>query len=557
MEGKIILSVFFCSLILGMVGLSQSAFAEPFTVSPTFVDSFLVFAQIDSGAAHAFSTDGTKMFVLESNGEIIFEYTLGTPFDISTASYSGDFFSLASEGNEIGGMAFSPDGTKMFVVEGIERKVLQYTLGTPFDISTASYSGDFFPVPQVQNNCLTNVTFKPDGTKMFVMGNCPDAVLEYNLGIAFNVTTASYSGNSFPVSELVSTGVVFSPDGTKMFVIGHSGNVSEYILSNGFDLSNVSFVNSFLASQDFNPNGVTLSSDGTKVFVSGPNNKVSEYSLNGAYTLSPTFVDSFSVVTEEFNPRDVAFSSDGTKMFVVGDTGNDINEYTLGTPFDVSTASYSGNSFPVSQDFIPQGVAFSSNGVKMFVVGSFNNEVYEYTLGTPFDVSAVSFIHSFSVQTQDTDPLGVAFSSNGVKMFVVGDSTDTVYEYTLGTPFDVSTASYSEKSFPVGPQDLTPEGVAFSTDGTKMFVVGSFGDAVYEYQISPPILCAPPTLGDWTVNTSCTMTSNATAPSDVIIPNGIVLTIPNGVTLDINFATSNLTVQSGGKVLIQSGGAIT
>jgi len=53
------------------------------------------------------------------------------------------------------------------------------------------------------------------------------------------------------------------------------------------------------------------------------------------------------------------------------------------------------------------------------------------------------------------------------------------------------------------------------------------------------------------------MTGDATVNGNVIVPNGVVLTIPNGVTLDINFVTKNLTVQAGGGVLIQAGGKIT
>ena len=65
-------------------------------------------------------------------------------------------------------------------------------------------------------------------------------------------------------------------------------------------------------------------------------------------------------------------------------------------------------------------MAFSSNGTKMFVVGSGEKDVNEYTLSTPFDVSTASFVDAFSVALQETSPQGVAFSSNGTKMFVVG-----------------------------------------------------------------------------------------------------------------------------------------
>ena len=40
---------------------------------------------------------------------------------------------------------------------------------------------------------------------------------------------------------------------------------------------------------------------------------------------------------QENNPRGIAFSSDGTKMFIIGATGDDVNEYDLSAPFDAST----------------------------------------------------------------------------------------------------------------------------------------------------------------------------------------------------------------------------
>ena len=54
------------------------------------------------------------------------------------------------------------------------------------------------------------------------------------------------------------------------------------------------------------------------------------------------------------------------------------------------------------------------------------------------------------------------------------------------------------------------------------------------------------------------------SPSNPIINNGdlivemnSVLTIPAGVSLDIDFSMHKITVESGGGVLIEAGGAIT
>jgi len=96
LEGKVILSVLVGILILGTLGLSQNALADPLTLFHTsFVDSFSVAAQDTAPSDVAFSSDGTKMFVLGNDGDAVNEYTLTTAFDVSTASFV-DSFSVAA-----------------------------------------------------------------------------------------------------------------------------------------------------------------------------------------------------------------------------------------------------------------------------------------------------------------------------------------------------------------------------------------------------------------------------------------------------------------------------
>ena len=66
-------------------------------------------------------------------------------------------------------------------------------------------------------------------------------------------------------------------------------------------------------------------------------------------------------------------------------------------------------------------------------------------------------------------------------MFIVGDSNNTIFQYTLTTGFDVSTASYADISFSVNSQDITPMALAFNSDGTKLYVVGLQNEAVFQY----------------------------------------------------------------------------
>lgn len=69
--------------------------------------------------------------------------------------------------------------------------------------------------------------------------------------------------------------------------------------------------------------------------------------------------------------------------------------------------------------------------------------------------------------------------------------------------------------------------------------------------------CDVPSSGDWIVTTSCILSNSATVAGNVLVQNNSVVTIPSGVTLDINFVTKNLTVKSGSGVLVESGGTIT
>ena len=83
-------------------------------------------------------------------------------------------------------------------------------------------------------------------------------------------------------------------------------------------------------------------------------------------------------------------------------------------------------------------------------------------------------------------------------------------------------------------------------------------DTTYIENFVTPVtnVCIVPTLGDWTISASCTLISSSTAQANVIIQNGAVLTIPNGISLDIDFTSKHLLIKSGGGVLIKAGGKI-
>jgi hypothetical protein len=118
-------------------------------------------------------------------------------------------------------------------------------------------------------------------------------------------------------------------------------------------------------------------------------------------------------------------------MYVIGNVGDAVSQYTLSTAWNVSTATFL-QSFSVSgQESNPQCVTFTGDGSRMFVVGSSGDDVNVYNLTTPWDISTSVFVNVFSVSSQDTIPAGIYIKPDGTKMYIMGQANDTVYQYTV------------------------------------------------------------------------------------------------------------------------------
>ncbi len=151
--------------------------------------------------------------------------------------------------------------------------------------------------------------------------------------------------------------------------------------------------------------------------------------------------------------------------------------------WDVSTASHLQLFSVNAQETSPQGVFFKPDGLKMYITGSTGDDVNEYDLSTAWDVTTAVFLQLFSIAGQDTFPGDFFFKPDGLKMYIVGTTGDDVNEYDLSTAWDISTAVFLQL-FSVSAQDTAPVGLSFKPDGLKMYIAGSANDSVYEYDLS-------------------------------------------------------------------------
>ena len=225
------------------------------------------------------------MYVPDSYTGYVYQYSLSTAFDVSSASYLNYYVS----GVTIQSMSFNNDGTKLFLLTA--NQIREYSVSTAFDTSSTVSLTTYTDLSS-QESAMTGFAFNNDGTKMFTVGYNNDKVYEYALSTAFDVSSSSLSfTDSLSISsqEQIPTEIRFNLDGTKMYITGNEGrDINEYTLSTAFDISStVTHKGSYsLTSSDSYPTGFSFNNDGTKLFTTGANfDRVNEHSLTTPFSL--------------------------------------------------------------------------------------------------------------------------------------------------------------------------------------------------------------------------------------------------------------------------------
>lgn len=230
-----------------------------------------------------FKSDGTKLYIshdlpLSSDG--IKEYTMSTAWDISTLSLSHTL-DVSSTTTSSQGIYIKPDGSSLYITSGNDDTIYRYNLSTDWDLSTATSASQSFYVSSNEPS-PTDVTFKPDGTRMYVCGTGSEAVSEYSLSTAWDVSTASYQNQfSTTTQSAYPSCVSFNDDGTKMYITTYSSSadIFEYDLSTAWDISTASYNSvSFGDSTLSSPWIHAFKSDGSKAYFIDDTDVVYQYS---------------------------------------------------------------------------------------------------------------------------------------------------------------------------------------------------------------------------------------------------------------------------------------
>ena len=443
----------------------------------------------NNGQVFRFGLDGYKLYIAENSDRIV-EYSLTSPYDLSTVVVlGGNSVYIGNESTTAYDIAFNPDGTTMYILS--EAIIFEYSLSIPWQVNSAVYTTVNFSVAG-QDNAATTFKFKPDGTQMFMLG-INDNLHKYDMSTPWDISTAVYDDAIINIGykEQSTMGMFINDAGDRMYITGLSNDkVFEFKFTTPWDFSVLDGLAQEIdiSSESLNPYHIEFSPSGYEMFLYDGTSKVYVYKLDTAWELTTAnyYHNNLYLALRDNTPRDIEFSHDGSKLFYLGGANTNVFAWELKVPWDVSSGTYSSEFFDVSGLFAsPSGLRLSPDGNRMFVCGYSADIVAQYDLGTPWDISTAVFNNSYSVSINDTTPIGLDFNKDGTIMYIVGGANDKIFSYTLSTVWDITSSTYLGVYTPTETGSAL-NGVTFNPSGTKMYLTDNTNTTSYQYSLSTP-----------------------------------------------------------------------
>ena len=317
----------------------------------------------------------------------------------------------------INGLTFNDDGTKIFIItsfNGSEDFVSEYTLSTPYDISTRSYAGDsercLLDAPDDANTDVPgdqgagqggDMTFSSDGLIMLTtnrgLNNAAlDFVLKFTLTTAYDVSTCSFDSVRYVDTDVLQ-------DGT-------TAGDREYANKNHLK-------------------GIAIKPDGTKIFLSfndkdSDKDSIKEYTLSTPFDLSTMALETTAIqLHESDNPEAIAFNNNGRRLFLAYKDGQRVVQYSLPTAYSLVGAVLDGTATPLNSSgnsFSLGALGFNSSGLKLYVSNFNVNEILEYDLICPFNIIS----GKCPSITENSDQTGMALAQIEIAKRTIDHATD-------------------------------------------------------------------------------------------------------------------------------------
>ncbi len=513
----------------------QYALATPFDITSgvTFETSFGI--ADDNPTSVTFSADGLRMFILGADSDQIVQYRLDTNFDLSGTVTNEGALVIAGDTSAPTGIHFSPDGTKLYISEsqGPIHEILEYDAAAPFNILPATGGGislvNRLDVHATQNT-PHGVSLSPDGARLYIAGLSDDTIDIFDLATPFDISTASATPSATIDPGFINPFDVWvRPDETGFYAVDASGlEIVQFTVKSGardtdgdgvFDHLDIDSdndgitdnveaqaTNAYVAPSGNDADGdgldavyegagdegltaVDTDSDGTADYLDEDSDNdgrldIAERGDSGP-TANPTFEDAdFDGLDDDFEGADANDGydvNDENVSTASGDAIGTLAEYNLSA--SPLLASDFSNYSAGATDLSFRSADIDGDGVRDDIDIDDDNDGIRDTDEVIAAITEAELDGSLDVSGDADFPQDLAFSSDGSRLYVLNLTTDTIFQYELTTPFDIDGGATLQGSFVVTSQEPTPNGLTLSDDGTKLFISGNTG-RVNQYSLT-------------------------------------------------------------------------
>jgi hypothetical protein len=490
--------------------------AASFSLSTNSGEASNLFGQ-SVGTAFAFSSDGTKLYLIENDygrppyatnsqrSIRVHQYSLSTPFDITTKTPDNKILdtygvtpAYTSDGSAISrGMAFAGGGTKLYIFNQGDQTAYQYTLATAWDVSTASYDNKSIALNGTNTNPY-GLYVKEDGTRLYSIGGTADQILmQYNLSTAYDISTAVFSTSRSISAQWSSVwyALTFSNDGTKCYAFAANGNIYQYNLSTAWAINTATYSNNLYAiNGQYLLRDLFINADGTSIYTISTRGQLNKFNLSTAYNISTAAPSNFVYYSYDatfFQTGGTYMSSDGVNLYksytTAGNTGfatgnGAIFRFILSTPYDVLSATY--HSVGYVNQVGTSIFSITADGTKLYAADQNGTIIYQFTLTTAWDITTITYDNiQTTITTGNPAANGITaifMSPDGVYLWLGSGGNLAGNTYILSTPYSVATATLSTTF------GLRVEGLSFNTDGTQVLYYSVSGGTIHLFSLSVP-----------------------------------------------------------------------
>jgi hypothetical protein len=149
----------------------------------------------------------------------------------------------------------------------------------------------------------------------------------------------------------------------------------------------------------------------------------------------------------------------------------------------------------------PRGIFFRSDGKRMFILQSATNgPVYQYSLSTAWDLNTLTYDTVSYTPTSGTCE-GLFFSADGTRMFLLDRTNALLRSFTLSTAWQISSGVTVGSTLSVSTADASPRSVFFNNLGTRLFIAGNTNSRFGYASLSTP----------WDISTASAFTVSPTS----------------------------------------------